>query len=300
MKKLTEKQHWDANYAPGDDVSIKSASGYRKTLSWLKRKLPSSATDDMAPYGDFQLWSVFIPEYLPALENKTMLEVGSAPGDVLIEFHNNTGCIPYGIEYSEPGVELNRANFSAHGLDPENVIHSDFFSDDFLTKHSNRFDLVYSGGFIEHFDNAKDVVSRHVDLAAPGGHVMISIPNLRGMNRVLCFLFAPWLLPLHNLKIMRLSVYRELFDDPRLEPLLCRYYGTFSFNVIHDSNRDASVRQKIVRVLKLAQLPLNFLFKRLFRTSGADSGFTSPYLIYIGRKIEAPIRSAAQPVGDMT
>jgi 2-polyprenyl-3-methyl-5-hydroxy-6-metoxy-1,4-benzoquinol methylase len=284
VKKLTEKQHWDANYVSDGAEGGEKLSAYRRMLAWLKRTLPDSTIEDMEAYGTYRMWAEIVPTYLPSLEGKTMLEVGSAPGEVLIEYHQKTGCIPYGVEYSEPGVEVNRANFEAHGLDPNNVLHSDFFSEDFLKQHQNTFDVVYSGGFIEHFDDPKNVVARHVDLAKPGGMIMIAIPNLRGINRVLCTLLAPWLLPLHNLDIMRLREFRALFDDPRVETLLCRYHGTFSVNVIHDSNREKTLRQRLVRVLMVAQLPLNLVFKKLFGRKGADSGLTSPYLIFIGRK----------------
>lgn len=298
MNKLTEREHWDANYAPpeenpapsGEDTAPATdadATSYKKLLAWLKRHLPASMIDDMSSYSDYLRWSVIVPEHLPSLEGKTMIEVGSAPGTMLIEFHRRTGCIPYGVEYSDPGVELNRANFAANGLDPENVIHSDFFSESFLEENANRFDLVYSGGFIEHFEDVKDVVAKHVDLAAPGGHVFITIPNLRGVNRLLCALFVPHLVPLHNLDIMRLQTFEALFEDPRLEPLLCRYYGSFSFDVIYDGNREDTLRQKIARLLLKTQLPLNLLFRRLFGARGRDSGLTSPYLIYVGRKVSS-------------
>src|SRR5256885_66168 len=170
----------------------------------------------MSSYSQYQLWSVIFPNHLPQLLGKSVLEVGSAPGDGLLKFHESTGCIPYGVEYSEAGVEVNRGKFAAHDLDPKNVFHSDFFLESFQKPNKNRFDLVYSGGFIEHFDNPKDAVAKHIDLTAPGGHVLITIPNLRGANYLLPLLFAPWLIPIHNLKIMTLREFRKLFQDERI------------------------------------------------------------------------------------
>ncbi len=284
MKKLTEKDHWDSNYQESENFHEERHGPYKKLLTFLKKHISQQTKEDMSSYGAHQVWSYFYPEYLPSLRDQPILEVGCAPGEVLIRFYEITGCIPYGVEYSDPGVDITRMNFAKHTLNPDNVIHSDFFSDTFLQSNANKYKVVLSGGFIEHFDNPKDVVSRHVDLAAPGGYVVISIPNLRGINRLLCLVLAPWLLPLHNLEIMRLNAFRELFADERLEPLLCRYYGSFSFDIIHDNSRPNSLRQRFVRLLLRAQLPLNLLYRRAFGLEGADSGFTSPYLIYIGRK----------------
>ena len=289
MKKLSEKQHWDSQYvlANQDGPSVAPLSLKKKALQYLKKRLSPRTLNAMSNYANYQFSSVLLPNHLPPLLGKPVLEVGSAPGDFLLEFHKSTGCIPYGVEYSEAGVEANRANFVAHNLSPENIIHSDFFSEDFQKPNKNRFNLVYSRGFIEHFDDAKAVVAKHIDLTAPGGHVLITIPNLRRLNYILALFFAPWLIPIHNLKIMTLGEFRKLFQDERMEPLVCQYFGTFSFNVFHDGARSHAWRQKVWAVCKYAQPLLNLIFRRWLGDRGAENGWTSPYLVYIGRKVKS-------------
>ena len=100
-----------------------------------------------------------------------VVEIGSAPGEHLVRLSETFGLVPYGIEYSAAGVEVNRAVFAARGLDPENVIQMDFFSDECLLSCRERFDVVVSRGFIEHFADAAQVVDRHLELLKPGGLV---------------------------------------------------------------------------------------------------------------------------------
>jgi len=46
----------------------------------------------------------------------------------------------------------------------------------------NSFDIVYSIGLVEHFENQYDIVKSHVDLAKKDGLIVILIPNLVGFQ----------------------------------------------------------------------------------------------------------------------
>lgn len=64
-------------------------------------------------------------------------------------------------EYSPVGAKLNRENFKDWGLNPEHVIESDFFADDFQSAYRAQFDVVISRGFIEHFTSLQPVIDAH-------------------------------------------------------------------------------------------------------------------------------------------
>ena len=53
------------------------------------------------------------------------------------------------------------------------------------------FDLVYSLGVIEHFEDARSIVEKHLFLTKPGGRVVISIPNFGGVYGRLERYFCP-------------------------------------------------------------------------------------------------------------
>ena len=139
-----------------------------------------------------------------------------------------------------------------------------------------------SKGFIEHFDDVKSVIDRHMQLLKPGGYLIVTIPNLNGANYLLGWLFDEGAIPRHNVTIMRRTVYQELFERQDLEKLFCDYYGTFSFYLF--TAGQSAIRQHLLRACHRVQPLLNLSMRSLFRDKGAETGVFSPFLLYIGRK----------------
>jgi SAM-dependent methyltransferase len=210
------------------------------------------------------------------------VEIGSAPGDYIVRFSQGHDCVPYGIEYSEVGVEVNRRVFSRHGFDPDNVIQADVFSDEFSRRYREQFDVVLSKGFVEHFEDLHPVIDRHVTLLKPGGYLVVTVPNLRGANKTFARLLDEKAIPRHNLKIMQKPVYQDLFVRPDLQQLFCDYYGTFSFYLF--TSGKSRIRGRALKTLHKLQPLLNLSFRTLLGENGAESARFSPFLIYIGRK----------------
>jgi 2-polyprenyl-3-methyl-5-hydroxy-6-metoxy-1,4-benzoquinol methylase len=290
MSRLSEKQYWDAVYMSPETQSGTLTGRVRKqeTLknrgkAWVKNLLGKKMLGHMfVRHHDRVFWDVILKNYLPDLNGAKMLEVGSAPGTSLVNFHQRLGCVPYGVDYSEHGIETNRQVFIANGLNPGNAIHADFFSDEFHAKHKESFDLVFSGGFIEHFANARDVVDKHASLLAKGGHLVITIPNLRGINYLVLRLFYKELLDIHNLDIMRKAEFAKLFDSEKLTPLFCDYYGTLTLDVTA-ARKDSPIRF-LLTALKKLELITNLILHFALRGNDLNSRFTSPYLIFVGVK----------------
>jgi len=284
MKRLTDRQYWEgvSEADASDDASARPQSRI-KLLA--KRAIGKRLFDLISPYDAYLLWRVVFPRYLPAsCEGLSVLEIGSAPGDFLVRFARAFGATPYGVEYTRHGAERNRACFSRNGIDPENVIETDFFSREFLNSHRDRFDIVISRGFIEHFEDAKEVVSRHVEVLRPGGLLFIQIPSLRGVYYPWTRLFNPGLLPVHNLEIMELKAFCRSFEGLPLETLRCSHFGTFSFWMF-TAPSEARFLNSVVRGLTVLQRGLNLVFRLLFAGRGFESPMFSPNLLYIGRKI---------------
>lgn len=237
----------------------------------------------LSAYDDYLLWNAILPRHFNPAPGSKVLEVGSAPGVFLVDLHKKYGCIPYGVEYSEAGVELNKSVFSQNGIDPANVIHSDFFSEDFRRQYKGQFDIVVSRGFIEHFTDVQSVVDRHIDLLNPGGYLIVSVPNLRGLNYVLARLLDSSAIPRHNISIMRKGAFMSLFQKPDLQHSFCAYYGTFSFYLFTAGR--SRLQSMILKGAYTIQPFLNLAFRTFFTDKGAEQGFTSPSLLYIGRKI---------------
>jgi len=256
-ERMTKKEYWDSVY------SEKKRDGF-KMPKFLKTVC----------YSERVLWNGIFQKYLPKIPGLKILEIGSAPGGNLIKFHQRFGYEPYGVEYSKKGVEINRRKFRAVGINPDNVIFSDFLSDEFQSKYKEAFDVVISRGVLEHFLKPEKIIKAHINLLVKKGYLIIVIPNLRGINRFLQSLFNKKVVSLHNLEIMDQEKFRGLFPEDRLEVLHCGYFGTFNFGLFRDR----------WRIFDLLQWKLNLFLYLLLGNRGVEGKFTSPYLIYIGKK----------------
>jgi SAM-dependent methyltransferase len=255
----------------------------------IKRILGKKLLDYMGSYEDYLLWNVIYEKYLPKKPGSRVLEVGSAPGDFLVRLNEKYDFVPYGIEYSDQGVDLNRRLFAENHIDPHNIIHGDFLSDEFHNRYEGHFDLVISRGFIEHFTDAQRVVEKHMNVLAKGGVLIISIPNLRGFNYLLARLLNKEVLAMHNLTIMRKQEFKALFDGQQVAPLYCNHYGTFNFGLFNAQPN--SFKQFVLDLCIKLQTILNLAFRLLLGNRGAESSFFSPALIFIGVKRNNPTRA---------
>lgn len=284
MPNLSKKEYWNSIYEP-DAPEEKKPSLLTRCKLFVKKILGQKILAYMRSYEDFFLWEVIFKKYLPQAKGARVLEIGSAPGRQLVRLNKTFGFIPYGVEYSESGVEINKRLFAANNLNPDNVIYADFLSGAFHRLYRGSFDLVISKGFIEHFTDVRHIIDRHINLLKDGGCLIISIPNLRGFNYFLTRIFHRELIPMHNLEIMRLEVFKGLFGQERLLPLYCNYYGTFSFGLFNTKKN--SPMGIILNLCNRLQLILNVVFRLLFKDRGAESSWFSPGLIFIGIKKEA-------------
>lgn len=273
MKRLTDESYWNAVHSESTpSAAMQSApSAFRK---WLRHVGRNYAADH------------FFNHCLRPLVKSgplKIIEIGSAPGEFLKQCHDRFGFEPYGVEYSPVGARTNRDNFESWGLDPNHVIQADFFADDFQSEYQAQFDIVVSRGFIEHFVDLRPVIEAHSKLLKPGGTLVVSIPNLTGFNYILGLLTANEVYPLHNLSIMRKEVFGELFARTDLETVFCGYEGGVDFGIV-DAGLDSTLRNSIRKITRRVQWSLNVIFNSLFFGRVPETRYTSPYLLYIGRK----------------
>ncbi|HZS05704.1 MAG TPA: class I SAM-dependent methyltransferase [Blastocatellia bacterium] len=282
MKNLTNKDYWNTAYKKtGEEAEPRQmAASADSVRGIIKRYLGNYLRD----YSDYLEWEVLYRSYFPKeTRGLKVLEIGSAPGTNLVRLNQTFGFVPYGVEYSEAGVEVNRKVFERHGLDTGNVIYADFFSDTFQSEYREAFDIVISRGFIEHFTEVEGVIDKHISLLKDGGRLLISIPRLVGLNYLLCRLFNKDILPLHNLTIMHKQSFTDLFRNKPLIQEYCGYYGTLKFSVSLPGQR-TGFRGWMINILLNAQLIMNLHFHLLLRDKGAESQLFSPYLLFIGTK----------------
>jgi SAM-dependent methyltransferase len=127
-----------------------------------------------------------------------VLELGCAPGKILAWTAVKLGARVSGLDYSEQGITWSRRLFDTLGA------HADLRREDVLKTSFPRgsFDLVYSWGLIEHFDDPRPLVRAHLELARSGGLALIGVPHYGGIYGRLQASLDPANLALHNLRIM--------------------------------------------------------------------------------------------------
>ncbi|HSF02353.1 MAG TPA: class I SAM-dependent methyltransferase [Solirubrobacterales bacterium] len=136
----------------------------------------------------------------------SVLEVGCAPGKTLAWVARALGARVAGIDYSERGIGFAAELFKAIGIRGD-LRCEDMFATSFPP---DAFDLVYSVGLVEHFDDPAPVIESHVRLTRPGGRTLVLVPNYGGVYGRLQRYFHPENLALHNLGIMNEAALRSL------------------------------------------------------------------------------------------
>src|SRR5262245_47942965 len=99
MRRLTDRAYWDEKYNGDSTAGVSELQ--RPGL--VKRLLGPRAVEYARNYPDYVLWDVIYPDNLPRQASKRVLEVGSAPGDHLVQLWKQFGYEPWGVEYSQQG-----------------------------------------------------------------------------------------------------------------------------------------------------------------------------------------------------
>jgi 2-polyprenyl-3-methyl-5-hydroxy-6-metoxy-1,4-benzoquinol methylase len=85
----------------------------------------------------------------------------------------------WGIDFSRRGLAIAAACAHRDGA-RVSLVEGDLFDRARLPERA--FDVVYSGGFVEHFPDPRPVMERLAELVTPGGAVITTVPNLDGVN----------------------------------------------------------------------------------------------------------------------
>ncbi|MEP7368006.1 MAG: class I SAM-dependent methyltransferase [Dermatophilaceae bacterium] len=117
--------------------------------------------------------------------HKSVLDVGCATG-YLAEALVQRGCVVSGIEYDRDAAEQ-----AEQFLDQ--LVIGDLNELDLGQAFQGRtFDVIVLGDILEHLVEPEDVLARLVGLLAPGGSVVISIPNVAHGSIRLALLQGSW------------------------------------------------------------------------------------------------------------
>jgi SAM-dependent methyltransferase len=198
---LLQSAYWDRHWARG-----RKAPPYTD-LRWVRGNYSYSVLDSL------------LRQLLPADQNRTFIELGSGPGRWLVYFHRTFGYRVAGCDDSPEGCDIARATLAAAGVDGT-IIEGDFF------KLSGAYDVVFSAGVIEHFEDPSVPVAAFARLLRPGGFLITSVPNILGVNGFYHRVLKPETFSTHTR--ITLTQLRGWHTALGLQERLATPYGSFS------------------------------------------------------------------------
>ncbi|MBI2568564.1 MAG: class I SAM-dependent methyltransferase [Candidatus Schekmanbacteria bacterium] len=109
------------------------------------------------------------------------LEVGCGPAAWSVWLAQRTGCRVVGVDIEPFAAELGRTNLAAARVDGE-ILCRDAFTPEANRDLWAQFDLVFSMGVLEHFDDPVERLCALGQYLKVGGHIVTTVPNLHGVN----------------------------------------------------------------------------------------------------------------------
>jgi 2-polyprenyl-3-methyl-5-hydroxy-6-metoxy-1,4-benzoquinol methylase len=204
MKRLTDKNYWESFWKSDFDK-------VNKVGRILKRVFYKG------------IMVRFVRNHVPKVDcNKEVIEIGCYPGE-LSRLVGKLGYRLNGIDFVD-AVNNMKQGFLDDGLHVGEIIQGDFFEYSF----DKKYDLVMSFGFIEHFEEYRDVIARHCDLVKGGGRLIITTPNYRKglQNKMLKYFNQKETFDKHVLDSMRPQAWKEVCEKNGLKVVWYGYFGT--------------------------------------------------------------------------
>jgi SAM-dependent methyltransferase len=154
-----------------------------------------------------------------------VLEIGGGGSRVLPYLGLKFGFEVWGTDFSLSGCRLLHANLALVGISGSAVC------EDLLQSslRGESFDLVYSSGLIEHFEDTRAVVNEHLRLLKLGGRLVLIVPNLLGLQGKVLQKLAPPLWRVH--KVLGPADLAGVLESLGLEEIRAGYLGSFFIHV---------------------------------------------------------------------
>ncbi len=227
----------------------------------------------------------FVHKHISGGNYSSFLEVGCGSSGWLPYFAKRYGLSISGIDYSEIGCQLAEKNLQMLNIPYEDIFCRDLFAPN--ATEGKKYDIVFSYGVIEHFDQPENVVKILSGFTNDNGLIITLVPNLTGLAGLMTKRYMPDVYAIHN--VFDASMLRKIHDENKLEILANGYAGMFSIGVmpLHKANKGILKKASIGRsvsmfILKSYDKIATTLFKLLpIRIS---SRFLSPYVICVARK----------------
>lgn len=179
---------------------------------------------------------------------KSVFEIGVYPGRFMYHFGK--------LNYMLNGIDQTRHLPRLKQWLEKNNFATGFFEQGDINAFAcqEKFDVVFSAGFIEHFTDFEKMVSLHGSFVKQGGHVFITAPNFGGTVQ---YRLHKWLdaenLARHYVPSMDVSKWVKVLERDGFEIVFSGYIGGFDFWV---DNQKRNLAQKALLKLVKWLLPI--------------------------------------------
>lgn len=200
------------------------------------------------------------------------IEIGGFPGYFAIYFRKylnfKSSLLDYVIDRKTIAKLL---KFNELEINDINILEKDFFK----YKTTKKYDVVFSSGFIEHFENFSNVIKKHWQLTNKNGTMLIILPNLLGLNGHIQLLFDPNNLNIHNLQSMDIKNLDKIVNKLKPKKYEINYYGGLSIWLEDLENKTIFHKIMVYSI---------YILGKVIKMLGLNSKFTSPFIYILAKK----------------
>ncbi|MCP4400818.1 MAG: methyltransferase domain-containing protein [bacterium] len=219
---------------------------------------------------------VLLHKYFDKTKGKVCLAIGCSTGGSLAYISRVFGYFPEGIDYVKHTKDIVKRTLHNNGINDCKIYEEDFLS----WQPSRKYDLVLSGGFIEHFSGKllETVKDKHIELLSPGGRIVITVPNFNYGQYLIHFLLDRDNLAQHNIKTMTRAYYRKIAKEYGLKIIFLGYIGGFFSFWVKNKSLNLLQRMILKGLLFLQRMGIKSPLRSFCNP------ILSPYLVFIGEK----------------
>jgi 2-polyprenyl-3-methyl-5-hydroxy-6-metoxy-1,4-benzoquinol methylase len=217
-------------------------------------------------------------EYGGVTRGSAVLEIGCGQSMWLPYLARTEGCRVSGVDYEPYAARLAEANLAGAGVQG-NIYCRDGFDPAQNEDLWGRFDLVYSMGVIEHFEDVSDKLRALGRFLKPGGRLLSMVPNLQGINWIMQRWASLRVLQAHV--IYTPALLQQVHEAAGYRTELAAYVGFFDGFMTNTIGERSRLKQALHRKLC-----------RLMGLSGAawsraglpakEWRWTAPFVVYAG------------------
>jgi 2-polyprenyl-3-methyl-5-hydroxy-6-metoxy-1,4-benzoquinol methylase len=208
-------------------------------------------------------------KYLPKIKGLTLIELGAMPGNHLVYFNKEFGYRVCALDYVAD-MDVVKKTFAINGVTDCEIVNCnlfDYFPDE-------KYDVVFSTGLIEHFEDWQAIWNKHIDFLKPDGFLFIGLPNTRFLHWIFMKLFCPSILAVHRMYLMSPKTLKRLSVESGLDVLFCNYIATYRpfYPVPTPIQFVSRVVIKLLNVTGLGNVPNRFGSPFIFLVARGRSG----------------------------